>query len=179
MNATSNFSPNVHPKGYEMLNRFISGLDTQLNISGCPGSSPIESLNLALQPVRLNATLPGLQRSPVQAANLTVLSTTGVTNNIANSVVSLANPFTAGLTIARIQSKVFANGIYLADIDTPLNFPAQGRSVTSSPMILLALDGVTARVLGIIGPKRMYSHHLEPQVHKASRTTEKNVSSYN
>ncbi len=140
VNATSNFSPNVHPKGYETLNRFISGMDTQLNISGFSGSSDIESLNPSLQPVRLNATLPGLQRSLVQAANLTVLSTTGVTNNIANSVVSLANPFTAGLTITRIQSKVFANGIYLADIDTPLNFPAQGRSVSESPMIPLALN---------------------------------------
>lgn len=39
INATSFFDPNRDPKGLETLNRFISGLDTVVNITGFSGSS--------------------------------------------------------------------------------------------------------------------------------------------
>ncbi|PWZ00897.1 hypothetical protein BCV70DRAFT_84414 [Testicularia cyperi] len=140
VNATSVFNPNASPKGYETLNRFISGQDTVLDINGFEGSSGVSSLVPALSPIRLNATLPGLRTSLVRSANLTVLDTTGYTNNLADSTVFLANPFSAPLTITRIRSNVTSHGVFVASIDTPLNFQAQGRAVTQSPPISLGLN---------------------------------------
>ncbi|KAJ9479823.1 hypothetical protein PHBOTO_003303 [Pseudozyma hubeiensis] len=140
VNATSVFNPNSSPYGLETLNRFISGQDTQLGINGYEGSTNVPSLLPALSQLRLNATLPGLRTSLVRSANLTVLDTTGITNNIANSTVFLNNPFTAPLTITRIRSNVTSHGIFVASIDTPLNFEAQGRAVTQSPPIQLGLN---------------------------------------
>ena len=150
LNATSEFNPNVHPKGIETLNRYISGIDTNLNITGYENSSDLPSLNPAFLPVKLNATLPGLQRTLVQSANLTILDTTGIVDTIANGVVALANPFTAGLTITRISSKVYSNGIFLATIDTPINLPAAGKAVTMSPNIPLALNLYPPDIFGAV-----------------------------
>ncbi len=140
VNATSVFNPNADPRGLDTLNRFIAGLDTELGINGFDGSTAVSSLLPALSQIRLKATLPGLKTSLVRSANLTVLDSTGITNNIASSTVFLNNPFTAPLTITRIRSNVTSHGIFVASIDTPLNFNAQGRAVTQSPPIDLGLN---------------------------------------
>ncbi|EST10168.1 Protein of unknown function DUF3712 [Kalmanozyma brasiliensis GHG001] len=140
VNATSVFDANASPNGLDTLNRFISGLDTQLGINGYEGSTTVSSLLPALSSLRLNATLPGLRSTLVRSANLTVLTTTGYTNNIANSTVFLANPFTSPLTITRIRSNVTSHGIFVASIDTPLEFTAQGRATTQSPPVQLGLN---------------------------------------
>lgn len=140
VNATSVFNPNSSPFGLETLNRFISGQDTELGINGFSGSTAVSSLLPALSQIRLKSTLPGLKASLVRSANLTVLDTTGVTNNLADSTVYLNNPFSSPLTITRIRSNVTSHGIFVASIDTPLNFVAQGRSVTQSPPVSLGLN---------------------------------------
>ncbi|CDR88214.1 uncharacterized protein SPSC_03875 [Sporisorium scitamineum] len=140
VNATSVFNPKASPYGLETLNRFISGQDTDLGINGFSGSTQVSSLLPALSQLRLKSTLPGLKAKLVQSANLTVLDSTGVTNNIANSTVFLQNPFTSPLTITRIRSNVTSHGIFVAGIDYPLNFVAQGRAVTQSPPIQLGLN---------------------------------------
>lgn len=140
VNATSVFNPNASPYGLETLNRFISGQDTELGINGFSGSTQVSSLLPALSQIRLKSTLPGLKSTLVQSANLTVLDTTGIVNNIANSTVYLANPFSSPLTITRIRSNVTSHGIFVASIDTPLNFVAQGRAVTQSPPVQLGLN---------------------------------------
>ncbi|CEH17102.1 Protein of unknown function DUF3712 [Ceraceosorus bombacis] len=140
INSTSFFDPNRDPKGLETLNRFISGLDTNLNITGFDRSSNIASLNPTFGAIHLNATLPGLKRTLVQSANLTVLDSTGTVDDIANSNVALANPFTSPLTISRIAANASAHGVYLANIDTPLQFPAAGKATTMSPNIPLAVN---------------------------------------
>ncbi|EPQ29604.1 uncharacterized protein PFL1_02823 [Pseudozyma flocculosa PF-1] len=150
INATSVFNPNVSPQGYETLNRFISGQDTLLDINGFQGSSQVESLVPALSALRLNATLPGLTSSLVKSANLTVLDTTGITDDVANSVVFLANPFTSPLTITRIRSNVTSHGIFVASIDTPLNFAAAGKATTQSPPIPLSLNLYPPDIFGLV-----------------------------
>ncbi|PWN53595.1 hypothetical protein IE53DRAFT_140447 [Violaceomyces palustris] len=150
VNATSVFNPNVSPKGYETLNRFISGQDTRLNISGFEGSTAATSLIPALSAVRLNATLPGLKSSLVQNAKLTVLDTTGVTNDVANSIVSLANPFTTDLTITSIKSNVTSHGIFVASIDTPLSFGAKGKATSQSPNVPLNLNLYPPDIFGLV-----------------------------
>lgn len=138
--ATSFFDPNRDPKGLETLNRFISGVDTRLNISGFDFSSAVASLEPTLAGIRLNATLPGLKQKLVQAANLTVLDTTGITDDVADSHVNLFNPFTSPLTITRITANASSHGIFIANIDTPLQFTANGKGVTTSPVVPLALN---------------------------------------
>ncbi|CAD6924941.1 unnamed protein product [Tilletia controversa] len=136
----ANFDPNRDPIGVETLNRFVSGVSTQLNITGFNGSSPIASLAPVLGGLSLNASLPGLKDSLVQYANLTVLDTTGIVNNIAQTRVGLNNPFSAPLTITRIASNVSSHGIFVASINTPLDFPAAPKTVTGSPLFDLTLN---------------------------------------
>jgi hypothetical protein len=140
VNSTSFFDPNRSPKGLETLNRFISGLDTNLEIRGFDRSSPVASLNPTLGGIVLNATLPGLKTSLVRSANLTVLASTGITDDIANSHVDLANPFSSSLAISRIAANASAHGIFLANINTPLEFTAAGKAVTTSPIVPLSVN---------------------------------------
>lgn len=58
--------------------------------------------------INLTTTLKGLTTKLLQYANVTILPTTGVTNNLANSIVSLDNPFSSDLTITNIQGKNFS-----------------------------------------------------------------------
>ncbi|WFC96532.1 hypothetical protein MBRA1_003193 [Malassezia brasiliensis] len=138
--AISTFSPKVSPYGYETLNRYVSGLDTPVNISGFEGSTPIDSLVPAFSAMRLNSTLGGLRTELVQQASLVVLNSTGITSDVAHSIVNLNNPFTSGLQITHISSNVTMHGIFVAQIDTDLDFSAAGKSVTASPNIPLHLN---------------------------------------
>ncbi|WFC96531.1 hypothetical protein MBRA1_003192 [Malassezia brasiliensis] len=138
--AISTFSPKVSPYGYETLNRYVSGLDTPVNISGFEGSTPIDSLVPAFSAIRLNSTLDGLKTSLVQQASLQVLNTTGIKDDVAHSIVNLNNPFTAALQITHIVTNVSMHGIFVAQIDTDLDFSAAGKSVTPSPSIPLHLN---------------------------------------
>lgn len=140
INSTAFFDPNRDPRGLETLNRFISGLDTNVNITGSLQSSKVESLAPTLAGIRLNATLPGLKQNLARSANLTVLDTTGLVNDFADSHVSLLNPFSSELTITHIRANASSHGIYIAHIDTPLNFPAPGKQVTTSPVVPLSLN---------------------------------------
>lgn len=129
--STSFFDPNRDPLGIETLNRFISGLDTFVNVSGFDRSSEIESLVPTLSGIRINSTLPGLRQNLAQAANLTVLDSTGIVDDVADSHVELFNPFTSALTITNIAANASSHGVFIANINTPLNFPAAGKQVTT------------------------------------------------
>lgn len=140
IDATATFDPNSDPLGLETLNRFISGIDTRLNASGFGDSSSVASLQPALEGLRLNTTLPSLTSTLVKSANLTVLNTTGTVDDIANSIVNLANPFTSGLTITHIAANASALGVFLANIDTGLQFTAAGKATSASPNVPLAVN---------------------------------------
>lgn len=144
------FDPNRDPLGLETLNRFISGLSTDLNITGFDRSSPIETLAISLADLKLNSTLPGLTSTLVQAANLTVLDSTGIVDNVANVVVQLANPFRSDLTITSISANASSHGVYLANIETALNFPATGRATTASPTIPLTINLFPPDLFGLL-----------------------------
>ncbi|WFD44515.1 hypothetical protein MPSI1_003183 [Malassezia psittaci] len=150
LTATSIFSPQVSPKGYETLNRFVSGLDTPVNISGYEGSTSIASLVPAFEALRINTTLGGLKSTLVQQASLVVLNTTGVTNDVANTVVALANPFTAPLKISHISSNVSVHGVFVAQIDTDLDFTAEGKATTNSPTFPLHLNLYPPDIFGLL-----------------------------
>lgn len=149
-NSTAFFDPNRGAAGLESLNRFIGGMDTVLNIVGFSGSSKIESLASSLANIKLNSTLPGLSKNLVQSANLTVLNTTGVNNDLASSVVHLSNPFSSDLTITGISANASSHGIFLAKIDSNIRFDAAGRNTTASPSIPLAINLYPPDLMGLI-----------------------------
>lgn len=140
LSAVSSFNPKASPYGYEMLNRYTSGLDTPLNISGFDGSTSIASLVPAFSDVRVNSTLPGLPEKLVQSASLEVLPTTGVTNDVAHAVVALANPFTANIKITHIVTNATAFGLFVATADQGIDYTAPGKQTSSSPAVDLHLN---------------------------------------
>ncbi|PWN18638.1 hypothetical protein BCV69DRAFT_252553, partial [Microstroma glucosiphilum] len=148
--ATSFFDPNRAPEGLEVLNRFISGQYTYLNISGFADSSPIQPLSETLSGIRLNTTLPALTVNLVQSANLTVLPTTGTADSVADSIVFIKNPFTAGLTITNIKANATSKGIYIANIDQSLNYVVGGHATAQSPTIPLTLNLYPPDIFGLL-----------------------------
>ena len=150
LTATSTFDPKSSPYGYETLNRFVSGLDTPVNISGYEGSTRFTSLVPAFSAMRINTTLNGLKAQLVQQAALKVLDTTGVEDDIANSIVSLNNPFSSPLTITHIASNVTSHGVFVAQIDTDLDFHANGKAVTASPPIPLHVNMYPPDIFGLL-----------------------------
>jgi hypothetical protein len=104
------------------------------------GSTPIESLTEAFNFVRLNSTLNGLGIKLINNAALEVLPTTGVTDNVANTFVSLNNPFTAPLIITNVQSNVTARGIFVGRITVDTNFVAAGKQASTSPAFAFVLN---------------------------------------
>jgi hypothetical protein len=99
------------------------------------GSTAIESLTQAFMTLHLNATLEGLGSKLLNYANVTVLPTTGVSNDLAGSVVSIQNPFSAPLRITNIQANVTSNGFFVGTITTDTDFTSQGHVGTTSPSL--------------------------------------------
>ncbi|WFD30560.1 hypothetical protein MSPP1_001581 [Malassezia sp. CBS 17886] len=150
LSATSTFHPLSSPHGMDTLNRYVSGIDTKVNISGSDQSTSIESLVPAFSAVRISTTLPGLKTQIVQKAGLTVLNTTGVTDDVANAVVSMNNPFSSTLQINKIQSNVTSHGVFVASIDTPVDITLPGKKVTDSPVIPLHLNLYPPDIFGLL-----------------------------
>ena len=90
--------------------------------------------------IHLNATLGGLKTKLLNSASLVVLPTTGRTNNIADAVVSLQNPFSAPLSITRFASNVTARGLFIGSITTDIPFIAAGNTATNSPALPFVLN---------------------------------------
>ncbi|KAL8287086.1 hypothetical protein RQP46_004092 [Phenoliferia psychrophenolica] len=134
--SISVFEANGNAGALQTLTDFTSGTNSALTISGFNGSSQTESLTQAFMALHLNATLKGLGTKLLNYANLTVLPTTGVTNSVASSIVSLENPFTSDLSITNIQSNItHSSGLFVGSIVTPTDFLAKGHTANISPVL--------------------------------------------
>ncbi|KAF8532685.1 hypothetical protein JB92DRAFT_3103425 [Gautieria morchelliformis] len=140
MAATSAFQPNNSPQGLQTLNEFVGGTDVLLQIVGFNGSTAVPSLLQAFESLSINAMLPALNSTLLPSAALTILNTTGKQNNMAHVNINLKNPLSAGLTIRSINSMVTSHGLSLGTIQTFTNFPASGKSTTTSPMLDLNMN---------------------------------------
>lgn len=134
------FTPNASPAGKQVLNDFVAGKTTEVQVAGYSGSTEVDSLLEAFKGLQLSTNLPGLESKLLESAALTVLPTTGHGNNIAHVTVALNNPFTAGLQIQRIRATVKSHGIDLGTIDSSAAFAAKGKSTTTSPAQNLNLN---------------------------------------
>jgi hypothetical protein len=115
-------------------------IDVAIVIKGYEKSTNISSLKGAFNALNMDATLPALKSDLLQSASLTVLTTTGATNNIAHAKVKLANPFSADLQITSIQSNVSAHGIYLGSIKSTTKFTSASKSTIDSPDLDLDMN---------------------------------------
>ncbi|CAO3649856.1 unnamed protein product [Mucor hiemalis] len=124
--ATANFDPKSSDVGQNLLTTFIMGQDNAVQIGGHANSTAIASLAGGLSQVSLDSTLPGLKVALIQGSALTVRPTT-LSDGVVGVKVSIANPFSAGLTITKVVSAVTYNGMPVGNID---------QDISSNPIII-------------------------------------------
>lgn len=78
LQANGAFTPNANAAGKQVLNDFVAGKDTEVQVRGYSGSTQVPSLLEAFQGLELGTTLPGLNTSLLKAAALKGEPTTRV-----------------------------------------------------------------------------------------------------
>ncbi|RHZ76001.1 hypothetical protein Glove_208g184 [Diversispora epigaea] len=131
----------------EILQRFMSNQTTIVSQKGYDGSTDIDSLKLAMSSLNISATLPGLSFPMISSASVKITDAT-LTNVTALSVVTLANPFIASITILTVDSKITAQGYNLGSISqdrskNPIILPGSGNVTVSDLPFSLNLDPPT------------------------------------
>ncbi|KAF9484472.1 hypothetical protein BDN70DRAFT_122528 [Pholiota conissans] len=140
VNASSIFDPNASPQGVETLNDFVSHKNVPLTISGYNGSTEIESLLSAFESLSIDVVLPALKTNLLNTANLQILPTTGIHDNISHVTVFLDNPFSVPLEVTQILSQVSVYGIALGTINQSTQFTSAPKSTTQSPTLDLDMN---------------------------------------
>ncbi|KAI9493349.1 hypothetical protein BDB00DRAFT_823642 [Zychaea mexicana] len=135
--ATAAFDPKSSTVGQNLLSTFVMGSDNNVNVAGNENSTPIKSLIGGLSVISIDSTLPGLKDPLIQGSKLTVLNDT-LDTGIVNVQVSIANPFTAGLSITSVKSAVTYSGMPVGNINqdvsgNPINIPGHS-TVQSTPL---------------------------------------------
>ncbi|KAF8920043.1 hypothetical protein BGZ58_004509, partial [Dissophora ornata] len=136
VNATSSINPAASPEGLELLTLYTSGASADVSIAGTPTSTTVDSLTLAFGALNIGSQIPGLQSKLLAGASLVVLNTTLV-NGLAQTVVTVNNPFVPAMTILSIDSTITYSGASLGTVvstfATPPVIPGTGQgSITAS-----------------------------------------------
>lgn len=126
VSAASTFDPKSSSVGQNLLSSFVMGQNNEVMISGYDGSTAIQSLATAFSAITLTTTLPGLTSSLVQGSKLTV-NEDSATTGVVTVQVSIANPFTAGLSITSVKSAVTYKGMPVGNID---------QDISSNPIVI-------------------------------------------
>ncbi|KAI8149167.1 hypothetical protein BJV82DRAFT_209323 [Fennellomyces sp. T-0311] len=140
--ASSTFNPKVSSVGQNLLSTFVMGQNNDVSIAGFDGSTPIASLAGGLGAISISTTLPGLQSKLIQGSKLTV-NEDSPQNGIVSVQVSIANPFTAGLSITKVLSAVTYKGMPIGNIDQDISgspFNIGGKSTGESPMLNMQMN---------------------------------------
>jgi hypothetical protein len=124
--AISTFDPNASDVGKNILSTFVMGQENSLDISGFDNSTGIASLAGALGAITLQSTLPGLTTAIVQGASMSILSDSIASGTVAVKV-TIADPFTAGLSVTKVVSAATFNGMPLGNID---------QDISSNPIVV-------------------------------------------
>ncbi|RUS28691.1 hypothetical protein BC938DRAFT_481562 [Jimgerdemannia flammicorona] len=142
VNAVAQFDPNGSEAGKQLLASFLGGQNASVNIQGFNGSTNIVSLNGGLSQIRLGSTLPGLQSKLVNSTNLVVLPDTAATS-IAQTYVTINNPFSAGLNIVKINAAVTYSGMPVGNIIVDISsnpIVVSGKASASSSALPITLN---------------------------------------
>jgi hypothetical protein len=133
------FDPKASTDGQNLLTTFVEGKQNTVGIYGYNGTTPIASLQEGLAGIILSSIMPGLNSTLVQKASIAILDNT-LTTNVANTIVTIANPFTAGLTITHVTSAVTYAGMPVGNIDQDLG---------SNPIVIGGHSSATSVPIGI------------------------------
>ncbi|KAF9934826.1 hypothetical protein FBU30_010799 [Linnemannia zychae] len=120
--ASSSINPAASPQGMELLTLYTSGAGATVSIVGTPASTAVESLSLAFGALNIATQMPGLQSKLLAGASLVVLDTTLV-DGVAQTVVSVNNPFVPAMTILSIDSQITFNGVTLGSVVATFSAP--------------------------------------------------------
>ncbi|KAI7907912.1 uncharacterized protein BX663DRAFT_492385 [Cokeromyces recurvatus] len=140
--AIASFDPKSSDVGQNLLSTFIMGADNAVDITGHPNSTSITSLAQALSVVSLSSTLPGLKTALIQGASMSVLPDT-LTTSMVGIQVTIANPFTAGLSISKVISAATFLGMPVGNIDQDISsnpFIIPGKSAAKSQTLLMSMN---------------------------------------
>ncbi|KAI7873397.1 uncharacterized protein EV154DRAFT_94963 [Mucor mucedo] len=142
VSATSTFDPKSSDVGQNLLSTFVMGSDNAVDITGYANSTSIVSLAEPLSVVTLASTLPGLTAALIQGSALIVLPDT-LTTGIVGVKVSIANPFSAGLSITKVVSAVTFGGMPMGNIDQDISsnpFVIGGKAIAESAPFNMAMN---------------------------------------
>jgi hypothetical protein len=140
--AIANFNPKATTVGQNLLTTFVGGQNNTVGIAGDSNSTMIQSLAYAFGNVSLTSNLPGLQSKLIQSAGLTVYTNT-VQTNVAGTTVTIANPFSAGLTITQVKAAVTYAGMPVGNIDADISsnpIVVGGKTTAASPAIPITMN---------------------------------------
>ncbi|KAF9372915.1 hypothetical protein CPC16_002128, partial [Podila verticillata] len=137
--ASSTIDPRASPEGLELLNLYTSGAGASVSIVGTPTSTTVESLSLAFGALNIGSQMPGLTTKLLAGASLIVLDTTLV-NGLAQTVVTVNNPFVPPMSIVSIDTKITYNGVALgsvvASFATPPVIPSVGQGTITAGLAM-------------------------------------------
>ncbi|KAI0370690.1 hypothetical protein BV20DRAFT_966193 [Pilatotrama ljubarskyi] len=125
--------------GQKMLENYLQGVTSATTIQGSTGSTPIESLKLAMSNMRLSpVNIPALHQNLITTATL-VFPTDIAQTGIAQSSFSLDNPFTASINLLEVNAVATFGSLTLGSIDhvdrssSPIH--ADGHTKIESPQL--------------------------------------------
>ncbi|KAF7727125.1 hypothetical protein EC973_007986 [Apophysomyces ossiformis] len=140
--ASATFDPKSSPVGQNLLSTFVMGKNNDVQIAGFEGSTAIASLANALSAVSIGSTLPGLKAPLIQGSSLIVNPDTPQTS-IAGVQVSIANPFSAGLSITKVVSSVTFQGMPVGNINQDISsnpIVVSGHATAQSPALQMKMN---------------------------------------
>ncbi|CEG74411.1 hypothetical protein RMATCC62417_09637 [Rhizopus microsporus] len=120
VNAAASFNPKVSDVGQNLLSSFVMGGNNDVQILGFENSTSIAPLIEALSSITITSTLPGLKTALIQGSALTVHPDTNNTG-IVGVKVSIANPFSAGLSITKVVAAATYLGTPVGNINQDLS----------------------------------------------------------
>ncbi|KAF9429132.1 hypothetical protein BGZ76_001761, partial [Entomortierella beljakovae] len=137
--ATASIDPAASPEGIELLTLYTSGAGASVGIAGTPTSTAIDSLSLAFGALSIGSQMPGLSTKLLAGASLIVLDTT-LANGVAQTVVTVNNPFVPPMSIVSIDSTITHNGLTLGTVSatypTPPVIPGTGQGTITAGLAL-------------------------------------------
>ncbi|KAG9064577.1 hypothetical protein KI688_002835 [Linnemannia hyalina] len=137
--ASSSINPSASPEGMELLTLYTSGAGATVSIVGTPTSTAVDSLTLAFGALNIETQMPGLPTKLLAGASLVVLDTTLV-DGLAQTVVTVNNPFVPPMTILSIDSTITYNGVSLGTVvstfGTPPVIPGVGAGTITAPLLM-------------------------------------------
>ncbi|KAI7900771.1 uncharacterized protein BX663DRAFT_438815 [Cokeromyces recurvatus] len=128
--------------GQNLLNSFIMGNNNAIKILGHSNSTNIASLVNPLSDINIGSTLPGLKESLIKSGALTILSDTVITG-IAGVKVSIANPFSADLSISKVTAAATFKGMPIGKIDQDISsntFIVPGKGTAESQYLSMNMN---------------------------------------